>query len=73
MIEDEEDVDICWWVKNPAQHPNTKIGVPEFEGDDPCGWILKVEKYFCYYQTLDDLKIDVAAMYLESDVLIFSH
>lgn len=32
-------------------------------------WILKVEKYFRYYQTPDELKVDVAAMYLEGDAL----
>ncbi|KAH0661065.1 hypothetical protein KY290_027036 [Solanum tuberosum] len=42
---------------------------PRFEGGDPRGWILKVEKYFCYYQTPDEHKVDIAAMYLEGDAL----
>ena len=46
--------------------PNSK---PKFEGGDPRGWILKAEKYFRYYQTPKDLKVDVAAMYLEGDAL----
>jgi len=42
---------------------------PRFEEGDPRGWILKVEKYFRNYQTPNDLKVDVAAMYLEGDAL----
>lgn len=66
---DEDEVDIPWWIKNPTRRPHTKMEVPKFEGGDPRGWILKAEKYFRYYQTLDNHKVDVAAMYLEGDAL----
>lgn len=46
--EDEEDIDIPWWVKNPTRRPHTKIEFPKFEGGDPPGWISKAEKYFSY-------------------------
>lgn len=39
----------------------------KFEGGDPQGWILKAKKYFHNHQTPGDLKVDVAAMYLEGD------
>lgn len=42
---------------------------PKFDEGDPRGWILKAEKYFRYYQTHDELKVDVAAVYLEGDAL----
>ncbi|KAJ0054286.1 hypothetical protein Pint_03135 [Pistacia integerrima] len=42
---------------------------PKFKGGDPRGWILKAEKYFCYYQTTEDIKVDIFAMYLEEDAL----
>ncbi|KAL7116648.1 hypothetical protein ACP275_03G017300 [Erythranthe tilingii] len=44
---------------------------PKYDGGDPRGWILKAEKYFRYYQTPEELKVDVAAMYLEGDALDF--
>lgn len=42
---------------------------PKFEGADPRGWILKAEKYFQYYQTHEELKVDIVAMYLEGEAL----
>lgn len=42
---------------------------PKYEGGDPRGWILKAEKYFQYYQTSEECKVDVASMYFEGDAL----
>jgi len=66
---DEEDAECPWWMRNPAKRHHTKMEFPKFEGGDPRGWILKAEKYFRYYQTPDELKVDIAAMYLEGDAL----
>ncbi|GKA18263.1 hypothetical protein Tco_0698100, partial [Tanacetum coccineum] len=44
-------------------------GIPTFEGGDPRGWILKAKKYFRYYHTPDEQKVEVASMYLEGDAL----
>ncbi|GJY23087.1 ty3-gypsy retrotransposon protein [Tanacetum coccineum] len=33
------------------------------------GWILKAEKYFRYYETPDESKVEIASMYLEGDAL----
>ncbi|XP_028780228.1 uncharacterized protein LOC114736538 [Neltuma alba] len=49
--------------------PYTKIDFPKFSGGDPRGWILKAEKYFRYYETPEEMKVDVASMYLEGDAL----
>ena len=67
--EEDDDVDNPWWLKNPARRHHTKMEFPKFDGGDPRGWILKAEKYFRYYQTPDELKVDIAAMYLEGDAL----
>ncbi|KAH0764516.1 hypothetical protein KY285_000387 [Solanum tuberosum] len=67
--EEEEDIYSPMWLKNPFQRPHTKMKFPRFEGGDPRGWILKAEKYFSYYQTPEEHKVDIAAMYLEGDAL----
>lgn len=43
--------------------------LPQFEGGDPCGWILKAEKYFRYFEISNKTKVKVAAMHLEGDAL----
>lgn len=47
--EEEEDIDNTRWLKNPPRRLYTKMDFPILEKGDPMGWILKVEKYFCYY------------------------
>ncbi|KAF7812841.1 Ty3/gypsy retrotransposon protein [Senna tora] len=66
---DDEEQDVPWWIRNPSRRNHTKMEFPKFEGGDPRGWILKAEKYFRYYQTPEELKVDIAAMYLEGDAL----
>ncbi|KAF7815213.1 retrotransposon gag domain, Retroviral aspartyl protease [Senna tora] len=58
-----------WWLKDQSRRHHTKMEFPKFEGGDPREWVLKAEKYFRYYQTPDDLKVDIAVMYLEGDAL----
>lgn len=65
----EEDVDNPWWARNPADRPHTKVEFLKFESEDPQGWILKAEKYFLYYQMLEELKVDIAALFLDGDAL----
>ena len=67
----QEDIEMenLWWSKHPSKRPYSKVEFPKYEGGDPRGWILKAEKYFQYYQTPEDLKVDVAAMNREGDVL----
>ncbi|KAK4284135.1 hypothetical protein QN277_001007 [Acacia crassicarpa] len=49
--------------------PYANIEFLEFSGGDLQGWILKAEKFFRYYDTLEDDKVKIAAMYLKGDVL----
>ncbi|KAH0744541.1 hypothetical protein KY290_032534 [Solanum tuberosum] len=69
-VEDVDvDMEMPWWLKTSTHRPHIKMEFPRF-GGYPCGWILKDEiLFFWYYQTPDDLKVDVASMYLEDDAL----
>ncbi|GJY60943.1 retrotransposon gag domain, retroviral aspartyl protease [Tanacetum coccineum] len=44
---------------NHNRRPFHKIEFPVFSGGDPRDWILKTEKYFRFYNTLDEEKVDV--------------
>jgi hypothetical protein len=57
------------WRGRTGYRPYNKIDFPIFSGGDPRGWVLKAEKYFKFYQTPEDEKVDVASMYLEGDAL----
>ncbi|KAD4888929.1 hypothetical protein E3N88_21002 [Mikania micrantha] len=64
-----EDADSSF--SNFNRRPFHKIEFPTFSGGDPRGWILKAEKYFRFYNTMDEEKVDVAAIHLEGDALDF--
>ena len=66
---EDDEADNPWGHCNQTQWPYTKMEFPKFKGGDPRGWMLKAEKYFHCYETLDELKVDVVAMYLEGDAL----
>ncbi|PWA74286.1 hypothetical protein CTI12_AA219250 [Artemisia annua] len=65
----DDDSESSGWYHNSTRRPFTKMEFPKFEGGDPRGWILKAEKYFRYYQTPDESKVEIASMYLEGDAL----
>lgn len=60
--EEKKDNDNQCWPKNPPRQPHMKMEFPIFERGDLRGWILKTEKYFCYYQTPDDHKVDIVVV-----------
>ncbi|KAK4276309.1 hypothetical protein QN277_019273 [Acacia crassicarpa] len=64
----EDDSD---YYRRPTRPPHAKIDFPKFEGGDPRGWLLKADKFFRYYNTPEDDKIDLASLYLEGDALDF--
>ncbi|XP_054824059.1 uncharacterized protein LOC129322054 [Prosopis cineraria] len=66
--EDEESEDEQENRRRTRFH-RTKIEFPKFSGGDPRGWILKAEKYFKYYNTPEEEKVDVASLALEGDAL----
>ncbi|KAD4385545.1 hypothetical protein E3N88_25713 [Mikania micrantha] len=62
-----DDADSGYFQNN--RRPFHKIDFPTFSGGDPRGWVLKAEKYFRFYNTSEDEKVDIAAMHLEDDPL----
>ncbi|GJX09954.1 retrovirus-related pol polyprotein from transposon TNT 1-94 [Tanacetum coccineum] len=65
----DDDSESMGWYCSSTRRPFTKMEFPKFEGGDPRDWILKAEKYFRYYETLDESKVEIASMYLEGDPL----
>ncbi|VFQ86514.1 unnamed protein product [Cuscuta campestris] len=49
--------------------PRSKVEFTKFSGGDPRGWVLKAEKYFHYYGTSEEDKVEIASMHLEGDPL----
>ena len=46
-----------------------KIEFPHFNGDDPSGWIHKVEQYFNMHNTFDVTKVPFASFHFERESL----
>lgn len=44
--------------------------MPTFEGFDPDGWILRVERYAKFYQLIEEEKTEVAVLALEGESLL---
>jgi len=40
-----------------------------FDGEDPAGWIYKIEQYFPLNQILEDLKVHMATFHLDHEAL----
>ncbi|KAK9060665.1 hypothetical protein SSX86_021371 [Deinandra increscens subsp. villosa] len=57
------------WCQKQHQKPYHKLEFPFFSEGDPRGWILKAEKYFRFYHTHDEDKVDLAARHLEGEAL----
>ena len=42
-----------------------KLEVPRFDGSDPNGWLFRVEAFFDYHDTPDDLRLQIVSLHLE--------
>ena len=42
-----------------------KLEVPRFDGSDPNGWLFRIEAFFDYHGTLDDLCLQIVSFHLE--------
>nr|GEU33788.1 zinc finger, CCHC-type [Tanacetum cinerariifolium] len=60
----DDDSESTDWYRNSTRRLFTK-----FQGSDPRGWILKAKKYFYYYETPDESKVEIASLYLEDEHL----
>lgn len=46
-----------------------KLDMPLFDGSDPDGWVLRVERYFNFYKMNEGEMLDAAAVAMEGDAL----
>lgn len=46
-----------------------KLDMPVFDGSDPDGWVLRVERYFNFYKMSEEEMLDAAAVAMEGDAL----
>lgn len=46
-----------------------KLDMPVFDGTDPDGWLLRVERYFQFYRMNEGEMLDAAAVAMEGDAL----
>ena len=52
------------FAPNQAFHA-FKLEVPRFDGYDPNGWLFRVEAFFDYHITPDDLRLQIVSFHLE--------
>ena len=45
--------------------------MPSFDGTNPDGWLLKVERYFDFHKMMNDEKIEAALIAFEGDALLW--
>lgn len=46
-----------------------KLDVPRFDGQDPVGWIFKIQQFFDYQGLPDHERITVASFYMDDPTL----
>lgn len=46
-----------------------KLDMPLFDGQDPDGWILRVERYFSFYRLNEEEKMEAAVVGMEGEAL----
>ncbi|VFQ66357.1 unnamed protein product [Cuscuta campestris] len=45
--------------------PRMRVDAPRFSGDDPTGWIFRVQKYFDYFLTPEPERLQLVAMLID--------
>ena len=48
-----------------------KLEVPRFDGSDPNGWLFRVEAFFDYHGTPDDLRLQIVSFHLEERAAVW--
>ena len=46
-----------------------QIDVPQFENGDPQGWILKIQQYFDFHNTIKEQRLQIAPLYFDGKAL----
>ncbi|MCI73769.1 retrotransposon gag protein, partial [Trifolium medium] len=48
-----------------------KVELPVFDGDDPTGWISRVEVYFRVHETTPEVKVNLAQLCMGGPTIHF--
>ncbi|RZS16284.1 hypothetical protein BHM03_00048256 [Ensete ventricosum] len=46
-----------------------KVNFPRWEEGNPIGWISRTERYFRFYRTANNTRVEIAAIHLEGDAI----
>lgn len=46
-----------------------KLDMPIIDGNDPDGWVLRLDRYFDFYKLSEEEKLEAVVLALEGDVL----
>lgn len=73
---DKEKMDEGPWkkVENDGHRGNwkyRKLDLPQFDGTNPDGWILRAERYFAFYRLNDEEKLEAAVVGFDGDALVW--
>ncbi|VFQ85818.1 unnamed protein product [Cuscuta campestris] len=49
-----------------ALTPKVRFDAPKFNGSDPAGWVFKVQSYFDYFRTPEDVRLRLVGLLFES-------
>ncbi|RZS11121.1 hypothetical protein BHM03_00042443, partial [Ensete ventricosum] len=49
--------------------PRMRVDFPRWEEGDLAGWISRIERYFCYYRTLDNAMVEISVIHLKGDAI----
>ncbi|VFQ58328.1 unnamed protein product [Cuscuta campestris] len=49
----------------PDSVPRMRVHAPRFSGDDPTGWIFRIQKYFDYFLTPEPERLQLVAMLID--------
>ncbi|VFQ97860.1 unnamed protein product [Cuscuta campestris] len=56
--------------------PKVRFDAPKFNGSDPAGWVFKIQSYFDYFRTSDDVRLRLVGLLFESpasDWFLYQH
>jgi hypothetical protein len=57
-----------YWERGQQPRP-ARLDFPMFDGNNPTGWIYKVEQFFEHYHTLERQKLKLAEFHMEGEAL----
>lgn len=53
----------------PGNWRYRKLDMPVFDGEDPDGWILRVERYFAFYRLTEEEMLEAVGVAMDGDAL----